>query len=76
MGAYNTVVLPAEEQCPRCSSVVMRRVQFKYGDTRQHDFIVGQRIGWGGNDIGRKATRVKVLGYPEGCPVCDMKLTA
>jgi hypothetical protein len=74
MSAYNTVVLPADEQCPHCGSVIRRRVQFKYGDTRQHDYAVGDRLSWGGNDIGRPATLVKVLGYPEDCPVCGQDL--
>jgi hypothetical protein len=44
MSAYNTVVLAAEVQCPRCGSLIRRRVQFKYGDTRQHDYAIGDRI--------------------------------
>lgn len=44
MSAYNTVVLPKEEQCPRCGSVIRRRVQFKYGDTRQHDYTIGDQF--------------------------------
>ena len=74
MGAYNTVVLPNDEQCPRCGSVIRRRVQFKYGDTRQHDYVVGDRLLWGGDDVGIPATLVKVLGYPEDCPVCGYDL--
>jgi predicted RNA-binding Zn-ribbon protein involved in translation (DUF1610 family) len=70
MSAYNTVVLPTEEQCPRCGSIIKRRVQFKYGDTWQHDYAIGDRIRWGGNDVGKPATLVKVLAYPEDCPVC------
>lgn len=70
MSAYNTVVLPAAEKCPRCGSLIRRRIQFKYGDTRQHDYTIGDRIMWGGNDVGEPAVLVKVLGYPEGCPVC------
>lgn len=69
MNAYNTVVLHNEEHCPHCGSTIRRRVQFKYGDTRQHDYEVGDRIAWGGNDVGEPATLVKVLGYPEDCPV-------
>jgi hypothetical protein len=74
MSAYNTVVLPTEETCPNCGSAIRRRVQFKYGDTWQHDYAVGDRIVWGGNDVGKPAKLVKALGYPEDCPVCGYDL--
>lgn len=74
MSAYNTVVLAAEEQCPRCGSLIRRRVQFKYGDTRQHDYAIGDHIRWGGNEVGRPASLVRALGYPEDCPVCGYDL--
>jgi hypothetical protein len=74
MSAYNTVVLPVGEVCPRCGSLIKRRVQFKYGDTWQLEYAVGDRISWGGNDVGVPATLVKVLGYPENCPVCGYDL--
>jgi hypothetical protein len=70
MSAFNTVVQPAEELCPRCGSLTQRRVQFKYGDTWQYEYAVGDRISWGGNDVGVPATLVKVLSYQEDCPVC------
>jgi hypothetical protein len=50
--------------------LIRRRVQFKYGDTWDYDYQVGDRISWGGNDKGRPAHRVQVLGFPEECPVC------
>lgn len=74
MSAYNTVTMAAEELCPRCGSLVRRRIQFKYGDTRQHDYAIGDRIRWGGNDVGHRASLVRVLGYPEDCPVCGYDL--
>lgn len=74
MSAFNTVMLPDEEHCPRCRSVIRRRVQFKYGDTWQHDYTIGDRLSWGGNDVGRPETLVKALGYPEDCPVCGHDL--
>jgi hypothetical protein len=73
IGAFNTLVLPEPEQCPRCGSLIRRRVQFKYGDTWQYDYVMGDRIRWGGNDIGERAPRVKVLAYLEDCPVCGYK---
>jgi hypothetical protein len=74
MSAYNTVVLAAEEECPRCRSLIRRRVQFKYGDTWQYDYAVGDRISWGGNDVGKPAGLVMALGYPEECPVCGFDI--
>jgi|SRR5665213_794747 len=70
MSAYNTVELPNEEQCPNCGAAVRRRVQFKYGDTWQHHYDVGDVIRWGGNDIGAPGRLVRVLGYVESCPTC------
>ncbi|WP_423735646.1 hypothetical protein [Chitinophaga caseinilytica] len=50
------------------------KVQFKYGDTWQHQHAVGDRILWEGNDIGVKvALKAKVYGILETdtCPVCN-----
>ena len=58
MSAYNTVVLPDEEKCPHCGAAIRRRVQFKYGDTWQHDYMIGDRIKWGGNDSCRGVLRL------------------
>lgn len=69
MGAFNTVFL--EWNCPSCHSVVELRVQFKYGDTWQHEYRVGERVEWGGNDVGRPGRRrVVVDGVGEACPRC------
>jgi hypothetical protein len=46
-------------------------VQFKYGDTWQYDYSVGDHLRWGGNDIGQPgAVEVVVAGIAEVCPVC------
>jgi hypothetical protein len=74
VSAYNTVAMAAEEKCPRCKSLIRRRVQFKYGDTWQHDYLIGDRISWGGNDVGEPAGLAMALGYPEDCPVCGFDL--
>jgi hypothetical protein len=46
--------------------------QFKYGDSWQHEYVIGMRLQWGGNDIGmpgRKHVVVDVVA--EGpCPCC------
>lgn len=71
MSAYNEVIRAEEEVCPRCGSKIQRPVQFKYGDTWQHRFLIGDRIGWGGNDVGEPGHElIVVVGYPGECPVC------
>ena len=71
MSAYNEVIRSDEEVCPRCDSKIQRSVQFKYGDTWQHRFAVGDRLTWGGNDVGEPGHKVVVvLGHPGECPVC------
>ena len=72
MGAFNTVEIL--EKCPGCNEEVNLEVQFKYGDTYQHHYRIGDVITWGGNDIGKPAcTRVVVSGY-EVCPMCEAEL--
>ena len=69
--AYNEVLRAGEEVCPRCESKIDRLVQFKYGDIWQHRFAIGDRIRWGGNDVGEPGYELVVaLGYPGECPVC------
>jgi hypothetical protein len=71
MAAYNEVVRAGEEVCPRCGSKIHRVVQFKYGDTWQHHYAVGDRLDWGGNDVGEPGHKlVVVVGYPGECPIC------
>jgi hypothetical protein len=69
MGAFNTVT--AEQVCPSCRNAVEARVQFKYGDTWQNEYRLGERLRWGGNDIGVPGRRRVVLdGAGERCPKC------
>src|SRR5438093_10137976 len=71
MPAYNEVVRTDEEVCPRCHSKIHRTVQFKYGDVWQHRYVLGDKLEWGGNDVGEAGHRlVIVVGYPGECPVC------
>ena len=70
MSAYNEVSA-TEEVCPRCESKINRQVQFKYGDTWQHRLVIGDRISWGGNDVGESGHElIVVVGYPGDCSVC------
>jgi hypothetical protein len=69
MGAYNVVTI--DSPCIHCAEKVPVRVQFKYGDARQHEYSVGDSLRWGGNDIGESGhRRVVVDGVGERCPRC------
>jgi hypothetical protein len=70
MSAFNTV--KAKAKCPQCSAVVNVVVQFKYGNTWQHEYNLGDILRWGGNDVGDpKARLVIVDGVAEGaCSHC------
>jgi hypothetical protein len=59
MGAFNTV--RASAVCPRCHSSVDVTIQFKYGDTWQHEYSLGDRLRWGGNDIGLPGKRSVIV---------------
>ena len=64
MGAFNVVAFEWINPLTRENHSL--RVQFKYGDTWQHEYKVGDTLKWGGNDVGdRRATRVVVDGCLE-----------
>ncbi|WP_291913996.1 hypothetical protein [Chitinophaga sp. CB10] len=72
MGAFN--VLIAEVLCPDCTKKHDGRIQFKFGNTWQLIYQVGDIIKWGGNDIGNSdLKKVKVYGIIESglCPYCN-----
>jgi hypothetical protein len=71
MGAYN--ILIAKVQCQNCHCLYKGKVQFKFGDTWQLEYKIGDKIKWGGNDIGRPdLSKVKAYGIIESsvCPNC------
>jgi hypothetical protein len=69
MSAFNVVTVTTA--CPGCQSPVPVRIQFKYGNTWQYEYKVGNRLKWGGNDIGKPGyRRVVVDGVAEKCPNC------
>lgn len=69
MGAFNVVI--ARAVCAGCKNPLLLRVQFKYGDTWQHEYRIGDALKWGGNDIGTPGRkRVVVDGVAERCPKC------
>ena len=66
MGAFN--VVKGTSSCPNCGQVVVFDVQFKYGDTWQYVYRLGDTLRWGGNDIGEPGfSRVLVEGVGGPC---------
>lgn len=69
MGAFNTV--STKQACPSCKKVNEVDVQFKYGDTWQFKYRIGDKLRWGGNDVGAPgAKRVVLDAVMEDCPSC------
>jgi hypothetical protein len=70
MGAFN--IIRAKARCPHCAAHVDVKVQFKYGDTWQYEYGLGDSLRWGGNDNGEPGKRsVVVSGVADGpCPAC------
>ncbi len=70
MSAFNTVT--GQASCPNCKRTAEFEVQFKYGDTWQHSYRIGDKLRWGGNDIGIPGRRrVLVAGIGGPCPHCQ-----
>ncbi|MBZ5858558.1 hypothetical protein [Flavihumibacter profundi] len=71
MSSFN--ILIAEIACPSCGNKSQVRIQFKFGNTWQLKYRVGDIITWGGNDTGSpNLGQVKVYGIIESstCPFC------
>ena len=69
MSAFNTLI--AEVVCGCHGGTVEMRIQFKYGDTWDYLYRLGDQVRWGGNDIGSPTLGlVRVYGAPEVCPEC------
>jgi hypothetical protein len=65
MSAFNTVIVPWTD--PKSGNTEDLRIQFKFGDTWQHEYRIGDKLLWGGNDVGpRDAKYVVVDGALEG----------
>jgi hypothetical protein len=70
MSAFNTVY--ALVACPRCGAKHEFDVQFKFGDTWQHIYRVGDYLRWGGNDVGAPGCEAIVVeGIGGTCPNCN-----
>ena len=69
MSAYNTLSLV--ESCPKCGEKVSLVFQFKFGDTWQYQYDVGQKLRWRGNDYGHpNLASVLIDAVSEECPNC------
>jgi len=75
MSAYN--VLIATITCPNCYQQNEGKFQFRFGDTWQHCYKLGDIIKWGGYDIGKpNLPAVKAYGILESdyCTNCGYNL--
>jgi hypothetical protein len=71
MSSFNTLI--TDIACPSCRKICEVQIQFKFGNTWQLKYKVGDVITWGGNDIGSPDyDQVKVYGIIESstCPFC------
>ena len=70
MSAFNE--LKAVVRCPNCYYLAEHVIQYKYGTTYQLEYELGDKIDWGGNQIGVPGLeRVLVAGCgPTSCPNC------
>lgn len=69
MSAFN--FLRARTACPVCGAPGDFEVQFKYGNTWQFTYSIGDELRWGGNDYGartRGVVQLESIGGP--CPHC------
>ncbi len=70
MGAFNIVT--GKTVCPICKREILTEIQFKYGDTWQYHYSIGDYLKWGGNDIGSpQYLKVIVKGEAGPCPHCN-----
>ena len=71
MGAFNE--LTADFACSACGHRGRMNVQFKYGDTYQSRYSLGDKLRWGGNDVGVPSKKkVLVAGLAGPCPSCGV----
>lgn len=73
MGTFNSVLWIGP--CSNCDEVVGREVQFRFGETWQHEYSVGEQVAWGRADVGvPKLPCVVVEGFAAACPNCGDEL--
>jgi hypothetical protein len=72
MGAYNTLLAPVE--CLNCGREVSLELQFKFGNTWQHSYSLGDTLKWGGNVVGKPGCeKVLVEAVSGPCPACGQE---
>jgi hypothetical protein len=70
MSAYNTITV--NSKCCNCNEEAQVRIQFRFGDTWDYEYQIGDILRWGGNDIGKKdVVKVVLDGVAEPCKKCD-----
>jgi hypothetical protein len=73
VGAYNVFRTTREEPCPRCGSHDYS-VQFRFADTWQRSYAIGDQLTWGGNEVGEPGLPAVTVGaYPENCLTCGLE---
>lgn len=75
IGAYN--ILKMNINCKYCNALSVVNIQFKFADTWQHQYRIGEKVMWGGADIGIPGLdKVNVYGVSEldKCPTCGHPL--
>jgi hypothetical protein len=73
MGAFN--ILNVETCCPNCGKKYTARIQFKFGETWQLEYNIGDKIIWGLNNKGIQGLdKVYVYGSLENdkCSYCGL----
>ena len=71
MSSFN--ILYADVQCSNCKNIYLGTIQFKFGRTWQLEYVIGDIVKWGGNNVGESnLLEVKVYGILEKdeCPKC------
>jgi len=75
MGAFN--ILNVEKNCPNCGKNTTTRIQFKFGETWQLEYKIGDKIIWGlNNKVEQGLDKVYVYGVLENakCAYCEVSI--
>jgi len=72
MGIIN--ILTANISCPNCKEQSDFKIQFRYGETWNYEYKLGDVLKWGGNEVGKKGVKkVAVEGIGGPCPKCGTR---
>ena len=71
MDVYNTLIV--NSKCFNCKQETQIKIQFRYGDTWDYEYKIGERMRWDGNNVGKEDVRKVVLdGVAEPCKKCNI----